>query len=49
MLMSVTFNIYVFRTEEYKRKKFWFAWLTICNTIAVVGTIIVIFKYLGKF
>ena len=46
IMLSVSFNIFVWWTEDYKRKKWLFAWLTFINVIAIAGTIITYF--MGK-
>lgn len=46
IMLSVSFNIFVWWTGDYKRKKWLFAWLTFINVIAIVGTIITYF--MGK-
>ena len=46
IILSVSFNIFVWWTGDYKRKKWLFAWLTFINVIAIAGTIITYF--MGK-
>lgn len=46
IMLSVSFNIFVLWTGDYKRKKWLFAWLTFINVIAIAGTIITYF--MGK-
>lgn len=46
IMLSVSFNIFVWWTGDYKRKKWLFAWLTFINVIAIAGTIITYF--IGK-
>lgn len=35
IMLSVSFNIFVWWTGDYKRKKWLFAWLTFINVIAI--------------
>ena len=46
IMLSVSFNIFVWWTGDYNRKKWLFAWLTFINVIAIAGTIITYF--MGK-
>ena len=46
IMLSVSFNDFVWWTGDYKRKKWLFAWLTFINVIAIAGTIITYF--MGK-